>query len=317
MKIDIKQWTGKYWLLFFFIILFMFMTIFKISPRHIWAAVSSLKLWQFLLLLFIFLLISLFQIIARKYLLYSLLSPTTFKNLILIHFSSMAAHYSTPAKIGFPLAVYLLNRFDNVPYATGTTMILVELMVSITTCGIIAFIGAFFYFTSKTNIFLLSFSYISIIALLTFYGMRIVLKKGSENSRTYRFIKKVREAFSHVAAFQLMMYTLLIILIQILAGITLVLLSGFFSHELSLWQAVIANSTAFFLGAISMMPMGLGVREGCVLFYLKYLGVANEIGISIVTIQRLFSTGLSFILGLIFGAILGIRKIDQDSVLGA
>jgi len=313
MKIDFRQGVSRYWLLFFFIIVFFLMAIFKISLRDIWIAISSLKLWQFVLLLFIFLLISLFHIIARKYLLYSLYSSATLKNLTLIHFSSMAAHYSTPAKIGFPLAVYLLNRLNNVPYATGTTVILIELIVSTTICGIIAFIGALFYLTGKTNIFIFSFSCLLILVVLTFYGMHIFLKKGNENSRIYQFIKKVREAFSRIAISHLMIYMFLMILIQLLAGITLVLLSGFFSEELSLWQAVIANSTAFFLGAISMIPMGLGVREGSLLFYLRHLGITNEVGISIVTIQRLFSTGLSFVLGVIFGAILGVKNVSQDS----
>jgi uncharacterized protein (TIRG00374 family) len=289
------------------------MAIFKISLRDIWMALSSLRLWQFVVLLFIYLLISLFQIIARNYLLHSLLSPSKLKNLIFIHFSSMAAHYSTPAKIGFPLAVYLLNKFDKVPYATGTTMILIELIVSTTICGVIAFVGTFFYFTGKTNVFMLSFSYLFIFGALAFYGMHIFLKKANEVSRPYQFIKKVHEAFSHIAVSHLIIYTFLVILIQLLAGITLVLLSGFFSEELSLWQAVIANSTAFFLGAISMIPMGLGVREGSMLFYLKHLGITNEIGISIVTIQRLFSTGLSFLLGIVFGTILGMKNINQDS----
>ncbi|MFB0532780.1 MAG: lysylphosphatidylglycerol synthase domain-containing protein, partial [Desulfatiglandales bacterium] len=240
MKIDFRQWVSRYWLLFFFIIVFFLMAIFKISLRDIWIAISSLKLWQFALLLFISLLISLFHIIARKYLLYSLYSSATLKNLTLIHFSSMAAHYSTPAKIGFPLAVYLLNRLDNVPYATGTTMIVIELIVSTTICGIIAFIGALFYLTGKTNIFIFSFSCLLILVVLAFYGIQIFLRKGNENSRIYQFIKKVREAFSRIDVSHLIIYMCLMIFIQLLAGITLVLLSGFLSEELFLWQAVIA-----------------------------------------------------------------------------
>jgi len=314
MESNFATLIKRYWLLFFFIIVFIFIAIFKISFSDIWMAVSSLRLWQFVLLLFIYLSISLFQIISRKYLLGSLLSPSKFKNLVFIHFSSMAAHYSTPAKIGFPLAVYLLNKFDNVPYSSGTTMILIELIVSTTICGIIAFIGTFFYFTSNTKILVLSFSYLFIFGLLAFYGMRVFLKKGNENSRTYLFIKNVHEAFSHITVYHLIIYMFLIVFIQLLGGITLVLLTSFFSKEISLWQAVIANSTAFFLGAISMIPMGLGVREASILFYLKHLRITNEIGISIVTIQRLFSTGLSFALGVIFGSILGVRHLKEDPI---
>lgn len=303
----------KYWLLIFFIIVFLFMAIFKISPRDIWMAVSVLKAWQLVLLLFSYFLISLFLIIARKYLLSALSSPVKLKNLIFIHFSTMAAHYATPAKIGFPLAVYLLNQYQNVPYATGTTMILIELIVSTTVCGVIAFVGSFHYFAGRTDLFLLSFLYLPIMAFLTFYGMRFFLKRGKANSRAHQFITNVVEAFSQFTLYRFLGYTLIIIFIQFLGGLILVLLSHFLSTKLSLWQATIANSAAFFLGAISMIPMGLGVREGSMLFYLKHLGITNEIGISIVTIQRLFSTGLSFLLGMVFGTILGAKNINQDS----
>ena len=314
MRNNISKSIKKYWLLFFFIFVFLFMAIFKISPRDIWIALSSLKPSQLVLLLSIYLLISLSQIITRKYLLYSLASPAKFKNLILIHFLSMAAHYSTPAKVGFPVAVYLLKTFDKVPYAIGTTMILIELVVSTTVCGIFAFMGTFFYFRGKTHILLVSFSYLFVFGLLGLCGMYVFLRRGKKDSRIYQFVKKMGEAFYHIAFSHLALYTFLVILIQFLAGFSLVLLSGFFSEELSLWQAVIANSAAFFLGALSMIPMGLGVREGSILFYLRHLGIAHEIGISIVTIQRLFSTGLSFVLGLIFGTVLGMRNINQDSI---
>jgi len=290
------------------------MAIFKISPRDIWIALSSLKPWQLLLLLFIYLLISLSQIISRKYLLYSLSSPSGFKNLIFIHFSSMAAHYSTPAKVGFPLSVYLLNKFDGVPYPIGTTMILIELVVSTTLCGLIALIGSFFYFTDRTHILIFSFFYLLLFGVLILCGIYVFLRRGEKSGRIYQFMKKTYEGFSLIAVSHLALYTFFVLLIQLLAGVTLVLLSGFFSEELSLWQAVIANSAAFFLGALSMIPMGLGVREGSMLFYLRHLGIANEIGISIVTIQRLFSTGLSFVLGIIFGTVLGMRNINQNSM---
>jgi uncharacterized membrane protein YbhN (UPF0104 family) len=91
------------------------------------------------------------------------------------------------------------------------------------------------------------------------------------------------------------------------------LLARFFSSDLSLLQAVVAGSTAFFLGALSMIPMGLGVREASVLFYLHYVGIPNEVGLSIVTIQRLLSTGLSFALGMLLGTLLGVKNLSSNS----
>jgi uncharacterized protein (TIRG00374 family) len=312
MKIELKQWVSKYWLLFFFIIVFIFMAVFKISFRDIWGAISSLKLFQFGLLFLVYLLISLFLIIARKYLLYSLSSPSRFKNLVLIHFSSKAAHYSTPAKLGFPFTVYLLKKFDNIPYTTGTVMVLIELVVSIGICGVIAFFGSYFYFSDKTNAVLPLFLFF-FIGVLTLYILSHILGKKAANSRFCRFIKDVYESFRHLNKYNSLLYILIIVFIQILSGINLVLLAYFFSANLSLWQAVIAESAAFFLGALSMVPMGLGVREASVLFFLYHVGIPKGVGLSIVTIQRLISTGLGFILGAIFGAIIGMKSIRVDS----
>jgi uncharacterized membrane protein YbhN (UPF0104 family) len=311
MKINISTLIRKYWLLFFFIVVFVFMAIFKVSFRDIWMAISLLELWQLCLLLSIFLLISLFQIIARKYLLYSLSSPAKLKNLILIHFSSMAAHYSTPAKIGFPLAVYLLNRLDNVPYASGAIVILIELIVSTGICGIIALIGSVFYFvgTTKTLVFA-SFCFLSLVIII-FSISFLFLRKSPKDSRLYRFMAEMHQAFTRIAISNLIIFILVRCFVQLVSGVNLFLLCFFFSAELSLWQAIVAGSTAFFLGAISMVPLGLGVREASMLIYLHHFGIAHGIGLSIVTVQRLLFTGLTFVLGTILGAILGLKDINS------
>jgi uncharacterized membrane protein YbhN (UPF0104 family) len=103
-----------------------------------------------------------------------------------------------------------------------------------------------------------------------------------------------------------------VILIQIIGSISLVLITHFLSETLSLCRALLANSTAFFLGAVSMIPMGLGVREASVLVFLNQLGIPQASGLAVVTVQRLLSTGLSFALGVVFGALLGLRQMHAD-----
>ena len=134
--------------------------------------------------------------------------------------------------------------------------------------------------------------------------------------RVYQLIRDIHQAFTHIALPHLTIFISMRIFIQLLSGINLCLLCFFFSSELSLLQAIVAGSSAFFLGAISMVPMGLGVREASMLFYLHHMGISHEIGLSIVTIQRLLFTGFAFVLGTIFGAILGVRSIKLNSTEG-
>ena len=312
-KANLKNYIQKYWLFLFFIILFALIALFKISLKEIFNTVSLLKIWQILSLLFLYGLISTAMILSRKYLLYALSTTVTTRNLIYIHFSSMAAHYSTPAKIGFPLTVYLLKKFEDIPYGTGTAMILIELIVSTGICGFIALIGSFFFFTLDSRV--LIYMALTLIALLVlaYFAAHRMIGKARNNGRIYQFIKSVIEAFSRMSPGKRICYGLIMIFVQVLGSLYLVLLSHFFFEKLSLFQSLVANSTAFFLGAISMVPMGIGVRDASMLFYLQHMGIKNEVGLSIVTIQRLLSTGLSFVLGTIFGAGLGLKNAAQTA----
>jgi uncharacterized protein (TIRG00374 family) len=316
MKAKFKNLVVKYWLLFFFIILFLLMATSRISFNDIWKTILSLKLWQLSALLAVYFLISFFRISSRKYLLYSLYSSCRFKNLALIHFTSMAAHYSTPAKIGFPLAVYLLNRFENIPYPYGTAAILIELTVSTGICGVIAIIGGFFYFREYSYFLFQIFLIAIVLGVITLWGLRLFFRKINNGSRLRKFISDIGDAFSHVAPGHIILYTSMMVFIQIFSSVNLVLLCYFFSAHLSIGQAVTAGSTAFFVGAVSMIPMGLGTRDASMLFYLKLFGIANSSGISIVAIQRLISTGLSYVLGTLFGAVLGLRNVIADNTNG-
>jgi len=310
-KVNLKRYMQKYWLFLFFIIIFTLMALFKISLKEILNTVSHLKVWQLLALVFLYALISTSMILSRKYLLYTLSTTVTIRNLIYIHFSSMAAHYSTPAKIGFPLTVYLLKKFEDVPYGTGTAMILIELIVSTGICGFIALIGSLFYLTLDSRIIV--YLILSLFALLglVYFAAHRMMGKAQKNGRIYLFAKNVIEAFSRISWGKGIWYGLIMTFIQVLGSLYLVLLSHFFFAKLSLFQSLVANSTAFFLGAISMVPMGIGVREASMLFYLQHMGIRNEVGLSIVTIQRLLSTGLSFVLGIIFGTGLGLKNASQ------
>ena len=313
MQVDIKKYIQKYWLFLFFIILFVLMALFKISLKEILGTVSHLKVWQLLVLLFIYCLISTSLILSRKYLLYALSTAPSARNLVYIHFATMAAHYSTPAKLGFPLSVYLLKKFEDIPYGTGTAMILIELIVSTGICGFIALIGSFFYFSFDSGVLMYLLLSLFTLLVLAYFMAHRLMPKAQGNGKIYQFIKSIIDAFSHISWDKLICYGLITTFIQLVGSLNLVLLSYFFFEDLSLFQSLVANSTAFFLGAISMVPMGLGVREASVLFYLNHMGVRNEVGFSIITIQRLLSTGLSFVIGAFFISVLGLKISSQST----
>lgn len=311
MKSVTKKYIAKYWLLFFFMIVFLVMGLFKIPAKKLYETLFSLRLWEFAIVILVYALISIFQILSRKYLFDQLGAKPGIKNLVLIHFSSMAAHYSSPAKLGFPLSVYLFKKFENIPYAIGTAMILTELVVSMGVCGFIALAGSYFYFASYRNTFLLTVLFLVILCLTIYFILRALGKNG-KSGRIHQFAADTQDIFRNIPFRAAITYIGISTFIQILSGINFFLLCYFFSIDVSVWKAIIVSSSAFFLGAVSMVPMGLGVREASVMFYLNYLHVASDISLSVITVNRLISTGLTFLLGLISGGILGTTKIAME-----
>ena len=60
-----------------------------------------------------------------------------------------------------------------------------------------------------------------------------------------------------------------------------------------------------------MIPLGLGVREASMLLLLNKFGIPNEIGLTVVIVQRIMTTGLGYVLGLVAAGILGVKKIKD------
>ena len=74
---------------------------------------------------------------------------------------------------------------------------------------------------------------------------------------------------------------------------------------------MVAYSSAFIIGAVSMIPMGLGTRDLSMVFYLSSFGVPSDVAIVITAIQRVITTGLGYLLGLVASGIIGINYIKS------
>ncbi|HDM78754.1 MAG TPA: flippase-like domain-containing protein [Deltaproteobacteria bacterium] len=305
----IKEAFFKYWLLFFLALVGLYAAMARISFMDLWQALGQLALWQLGVLLSIYLTISCLNILLRKYLLDSMGQNPRVKNLFLIHFTSMAAHYSTPAKLGFPIIVLLLNKMENISYSVGTSAVFVELVVSTAICGIIGTVGTIFYFAEGR--LLVGFLGLLAALLLTFL-MGSWIQKKNPDGRTARSVKKLIEGVRCLSLRHIINYSVMRMLVQLCAAINLFLICRFFSVNISYPIAVVVGSSAFFIGAISMIPMGLGVREGSVLLYLAKFGFRGAEAISVVTVQRLISTGFTFLVGILLSALFGTRKIIKE-----
>ena len=311
MILGSKNLIARFWFLIFFLLLLLFAGIFHISMKQIVQSVVALRTWQLCFLIAIYFLISLCIILSRKYLIFCLNHSCTFKNLVFIHFASSAAHYSSPGKIGYPITVYLLKKYEDIPYSSGSALILIELAVNMGISGLSAILGSFFYFREYVGSIFEVLFILSAVGIITLWGIRFHFSKKKKSNRFENGIRNTIKAFSSIPLSMLLFYCVLSACTQIIIAASLVALCFFLSVNISICQAITASAAAFFLGAVSMIPMGLGIREASMILFLSQFGIDNVNSILIVTIQRLLSTGLSLVLGSIFGIYLGIKNLKD------
>jgi len=279
-----------------------------ISFEDLFTNLKKLNLWQIIVIVVWFFVIASLSIIGKKIILNFLGYPIGFKNIILIHFTSISAHYSTPAKIGFPVTIYLLKKLEDVPIAVSTATIGVELFVSVLITGMIGLVGSLLYFSDRLQ----SFSnglFVVLLAILIMTLAVYLLYKKSDKVRV--FFSDLKESIKLLSLRKIIIYLIIQIAVQASITVHIILITHFLGSEINFWFAMVANSSAFIIGAVSMVPMGLGTRDLSMVFYLSSFGVPSEIAILVTAVQRIISTGLGYLIGLLTSAIIGINTIKS------
>jgi uncharacterized protein (TIRG00374 family) len=253
---------------------------------------------------------------------------TTLWMTYLVLTSSLSVNYITPVKAGLPLRIYLYNHFIRIPVAIGTTLVAVETLVGMLVPAFIAIVGIVALFPSlgpATPVLL-------IVLLLA--GLLFVLRMPLERMQPYlkrlplpqltarllHFIAGVQSGLRNLSLLVFLGVVILDLLMLGIQALRLWLVLSTFATPPSLLTILAVFTISVTAGNLSMIPMGLGVRDASLTLLLAQVGIPNEIALSAAVIQRLFSPGWPLMLGLISTNLLSIKEIlqgfDKDSATG-
>lgn len=303
-----KKLILRYSIIIVFLMIFVLVYYSGISLGDLLLNLKKLNLLQIIVIITWFLVISSISIIGKKTILFFLGYPVSLKNIILIHFASISAHYSTPAKIGYPVSIYLLKKLEGIPVAVSSASLAIELFISVFLTGMVGIIGSIMYFRDRLQSFsngLLLVLFATIIIAVIIY----MLYKQSNKLKI--FFEELKESIKLLSLSKVIIYIAVQIAVQVSIAFHVILIAHFLSSDLNFWHALVAYSSAFIIGAISMVPMGLGARDLSMVYYLSGFGVLSEVAIVITAIQRVISTGLGYLLGLTASGIIGIKTIKS------
>lgn len=191
---------------------------------------------------------------------------------------------ATPGYVGEVLRGFLLKRSFKVPLRRSVPPLVLERIVDIGVIALISLVAS----GGERSLIGWSFLALSILGVAVFWlglpylGFTPYQRRKLLNLRVGVLILSLSLASWIVAA-------LLVFCAALSVGVILPVTTG---------AAIFADSTL--LGGLSMSPAGIGVNGRLAMWWVTETGVSVTQAIQIVTLTRLFSTGLALVLGAIF-----------------
>lgn len=228
------------------------------------------------------------------------------KTLAKIEFISKYIYYITPSKLYLPAKALLLNKLCSVRKSTGLAIITFEYCIDTVITIAIALWGSIFLFNHIFEISTIKLT-LALIAIITAtivflsispkYIENIFTRLRIKNKYTTKYIPVVhnlitttKKTWSELIFNRKMRSILPIIVIQlIINALSTQLLFASTGLNVPIYWIIIVTSTMVFVGGISQVPGGIGIREGAGIILYAALGIPKEITLMVVLISRMYT----------------------------
>jgi len=239
------------------------------------------------------------------------------RQLYLVVTASLAANYSTPVKAGIPLRVYLYKRFMGIGLATGSALVGLEVLLGTLVPAVIALFALVLLLPEgglalpavvaagagvavAAIAFVRSGSYDRVIPRLPLprVARRVLAPDGD-------IVAAVRGVPLWSLGAAAGIYAAMFVLLGVRSFYAFQLFGG----SMNVIELVGISAAAFALGSVSFLPMGLGVRDATLVALFIQAGADRDVAIAVAALDRLLSTGVPFLLGVLSAQILGLQAI--------
>jgi uncharacterized protein (TIRG00374 family) len=254
------------------------------------------------LAVFLMLLIPLITAFRMKYFLLSVGKNSPMKEIVTIEYINKFLYYVAPFKLNVPAKAVLLNKICDVKKSDSASVVTFEYGLDAGITLLIGFLGIFFFFRNFSHFSLFKIQYLIIITIgvITFFCIPTKsFDKLLVKSESIRFGKKVvifilkvtriiRETWATLIFNKRMYYILPIVVLM--WGVEISLIEALFlsaNYYVPLVWVLIVSTCGVFIGGITTIPGGLGIREATMVFLYSALGVPEEISVMVVLLSRL------------------------------
>ena len=223
----------------------------------------------------------------------------SFWKLTLINMAAGTSNYLGPMHLNIPLRIYMQKKLLGLPYNISSSCKLALLFIDTT---IVAAISSAYLLRVTGSLHYLILTLVAIVviiaAFLSLHRLKLSTRYNLLN-RTINFAVSTINNIRQIRFPYLILIIVLAVIKRLLSSLSTYIIIMFFAPDISFLDILVIHSLATFLGIISFMPMGLGVKDISFIEMLKLEGVAPDISLSIVIIERFIWTLIPLLIGLI------------------
>jgi glycosyltransferase 2 family protein len=227
----------------------------------------------------------------------------------------------TPGKIGELLKSYLVKQIKNIPVSKTAPIIFAERITDSTSLLIIAIVGAYSFSYGTDIIIFISVFLVSLLVIISNKKIALPLLKLLEKNRFLnKHLEKIHNAYE--SSYQLLcplplFYMTLVSLISwSFECLSYYLILIIFKVDIGILWSSFSYAFATIVGAVSMLPGGLGVTEGSLTLLAIDKGFPKDISVASTFIVRVVTLWFAVFVGIISVSFYQYRfgKIPVESV---
>jgi len=210
----------------------------------------------------------------------------------------------TPGKMGELLKSYLVKELNQTPVSKTLPIIFAERITDFISLLFLALIGAYVYDYGRDIVIGVSVFFFIVIIIISNKGIALpVLKLLEKNPFLQKHLVSIHNAYE--SSYQLLRPVPLLKMSLLSLGSWFFECLGYyiilinFDVDVSLLWATFSYGFATIVGAITMLPAGLGVTEGSLTFLLIQKGSPKEIAVASTFIIRVVTLWFAVLVGVI------------------
>ena len=210
----------------------------------------------------------------------------------------------TPGKMGELLKSYLVKELNQTPVSKTFPIIFAERVTDFISLLFLALIGAYVYNYGREIVIGVSVFFLLVVVIISNKGIALpVLKLLEKNSFLRKHLASIHSAYE--SSYQLLSPGPLLKMSILSLGSWFFECLGYyiilinFGMDVSLLWATFSYCFAIIVGAISMLPAGLGMTEGSLTFFLISKGSPKEIAVASTFIVRIVTLWFAVLVGVI------------------